>query len=212
MPLATLDWNLVHQHYLERETAHRRLLRLHQGKLIDPFVDLAIGISDPNGNYSAAEHGIGPKILGTNANARQRVYDLSSRFLAVTHGRQVPPLIKSAGISYLQIGVGSEISCMMNPKVCWIANSRTIWAHLLIKHKNNYGKADDELALYRDNDATSEMAYQIWVAIHKTMEPDMVRLAALGDQEAGARGIQPGSLKYLWADAVANALYAEHFS
>lgn len=70
MPLATLDWNLVQQHYLERETVHRRLLMLHQGKLVDSFVDLAIGISDPNGNYSAAEHGISPKILGTNANAQ----------------------------------------------------------------------------------------------------------------------------------------------
>lgn len=101
---------------------------------------------------------------------------------------------------------------MMNPKVCWVANSRTIWAHLLVKHKNNYGNADDELSLYRDSDATSEMAYQIWVAIHQTMEPDMARLAALGDQETRARCIQPGALKYLWADAVANALYAEHFS
>jgi hypothetical protein len=212
MKLASIDWKLTLQHYSEREAVHRRLIHLHQGRLIEPFFNLAVGISDQNGNYSAAEHGIGPKVLGTNNNARQRVFDLASKFLSVTNGLQVPPLIKSASISYLQIGVGSELSCMMNPTVCWVANSRTIWSHLLIKHKNNYSKADLALELYRDNEASSEMAYQIWTAIHKEMEPDMRHLAALGHHEARVRGLKPGSLTYLWADAIANSLYADHFS
>ena len=101
---------------------------------------------------------------------------------------------------------------MMNPTICWVANSRTIWAHLLIKHNDDYGKADEELELYRDNDTSSEMAYKIWVAIHKTLDTAMTRLATMGSSGAHACGVSPGSLKYLWADAVANALYAEHFS
>jgi hypothetical protein len=212
MALATLDWHSVRQHYDDREAVHKRLLHLHHGQLFDKFTDLALGLSDQNGNYSAAEHAIGPKVLGTNANARKRVYDLAAKFLVVKHGLDVPPIIKGAGISYLQIGVGSEMSCMMKPDVCWVANSRTIWAHLLIKHNDNYSKADEELSLYRDNDTSSEMAYQIWVAIHKTLDTAMTRLATLGTQEAKAHGVKPGGLKYLWADAVANALYAEHFS
>lgn len=212
MSLAKLDWNEVRQHYDDRVAAHKRLLDFHHKKLVKPFFDLAVGISDPNGNYSAAEHSLGPKIVLNNSTAYQDVFGLATDFLAVTNGLQVPPLIKGASISYLQIGVGSELSCMMNPSVCWVANSRSIWAHLLIKHNDNYNKADEELALYRDNDDSSEMAYKIWVAIHKILDTAMTRLATMGSQKAQAAGVHPGSLKYLWADAVANALYAEHFS
>lgn len=212
MSLASLNWNLVRQHYDERELVHRRMRKLHGGGLIKQFFDLAVGISDPNGNYSAAEHSIGPKVAMYNPNAPKRVFDLASNFLTVEQGLDVPPLIRAAAISYLQIGVGSELSCMMNPTICWVANSRTIWAHLLIKHNDNYSKADEELALYRDNDTSSEMAYKIWVGIHRTLDTAMTRLAAMGTQQAKVNGVSPGALKYLWADAVANALYAEHFS
>jgi len=211
MALSTLDWHLVRQHYDEREAVHVRLLKLHQGKLFKPFVELVIGRSDQNGNYSAAEHAIGPKILATNSNAEQRIIALADLFLGVKRGIDVPPLIKSAGISYLKIGVGSEMSCMMNPAICWVANTRTIWAHLLVKHNDSYSKADAELALYRDEDTSSEMTYKIWVDIHRTLDTAMTRLATMGTQQAQKQGIQPGQYKYLWADAVANALYAEHF-
>ncbi|CAN94222.1 hypothetical protein predicted by Glimmer/Critica [Sorangium cellulosum So ce56] len=211
MSLASLDWKLVRQHYDEREAAHRRLLALHKGGQKKQFFDLAVGISDKNGNYSAVEHSLGPKIIAHNTNPQQRVFELASNFLTVKSGLDVPSLIRAAALSYLQIGVGSELSCMMNPTVCWVANSRTIWAHLLIKHNDNYSKADEELKLYRDSDASSEMAYRIWVDIHKTLDTAMTRLATMGTQEAKAHGIKSGSFKYLWADAVANELYAEHF-
>ena len=212
MALENLDWDLVRQHYDEREVVHRRLLALHKGKRTKQFFELAVGLSDPNGNYSATEHHIGPKIQSSNANHASRVYDLGTRFLQVKSGLDVPALIKAASVSFLQIGVGSEMSCMLNPTVCWVANTRTIWAHLLVKHNDNYAKADEELGLYRDNDATSEMAYRIWVGIHKMLDTAMTRLAEMGAVRARAGGTTPGSLKYLWADAVANALYAEHFS
>jgi hypothetical protein len=67
-------------------------------------------------------------------------------------------LIKRARLKYLQIGVGSEISCMVNG-VCRVANTRTIWTHLVIKHGYDVAKADEELELYREADVTSEMAY-----------------------------------------------------
>ena len=79
--------------------------------------------------------------------------------MALAEACDVPTLIKQARLQYLRIGVGSEISCMVNPSVCWVANTRTIWTHLVIKHGYDVAKAEAELAAYRDDDATSEMAY-----------------------------------------------------
>ena len=84
-------------------------------------------MSNPGGNYSAAEHKLGPQILCENPNAHQRVFDLATKFMALTTAGDVPQLIKQAGMRFLQIGVGSEASCMVKPDVCWVANTRTIW-------------------------------------------------------------------------------------
>jgi len=46
---------------------------------------------------------------------------------------------------------------MVNPPVCWVANTRTIWTHLVIKHADSIAKADEELKLYREADVTSEI-------------------------------------------------------
>src|SRR2546426_5783977 len=109
----------------------------------DRFARLVLGVSDPAGNYSAAEHGIGPRVLGGNRNAEQRVFDLADKFIGLSKAREVPVLIRQAGLKYLGISVGSEASCMLNPRVCWVANTRTAWAHLLVKHNDNVAKADE---------------------------------------------------------------------
>ncbi len=39
----------------------------------------------------------------------------------------------------------------MNPGVCWVANTRTIWANLVVKHADNIAETNEELeraALY----------------------------------------------------------------
>ena len=174
------------------------------------FADLALGISDEAGNYSAVEHGLGPKVLSTNLNASQQVFKLASSFQSLKNARAVPELIRKANMKNLQIGVGSEISCLINPRVCWVANTRTIWTHLAIKHADNIAKAEEELKLYREADPSSEMAYQMWSAIHSELDVALTRIAELGAQRARAAGVAPGDVIYLWADAIAAYLYDVH--
>ncbi len=169
-----------------------------------------MGISNPSGNYSSVEHGLGPKILGTNARAEPRILALAKEFFSLKHARMVPEMIRKAQIKFLQIGVGSELSCMINPKVCWVANTRTIWTHLVIKHNDDIGKADQELALYREADVASEMAYQMWAAIHAELDVALTRIGEMGKQLASEAGIIPGDITYLWADAIASDLYDRH--
>lgn len=210
LALKTVDWTAVRAHYDERFDIHKRLLKLHDGHLTEAFVKLLLGISDGAANYSARDHGLGPRILTANVDAPGRVDKLAREFRALDSARRVPQIIRSAGLSYLAIGVGSEASCMVNPEVCWVANTRTIWSHLAIKHGDNTARADEELALYRDSDPSSEMAYRIWAEIHRLLEVSMVRLAELGDKEAAKAGVKPGRLKFIWADAIANSIYSEH--
>lgn len=209
--LLGLDWKQVRAHYDDRVDVHERLLKLHDGGLLDPFAKLLLGISDRAGNYSAAEHGLGPKILVNNgAGVAKRIADLAASFRALTKPRDVPPLIRAAGLSYMAIGVGSEASCMVNPERCWIANTRSIWTHLVIKHADNIGKADEELKLYRNGDPSSEMAYAIWAEIHRLLETSMTRVAEEGARHATKNQVTPGEITFLWADAIASALYSLH--
>ena len=119
----------------------------------------------------------------------------------------MPDLISLARLAYLKIGVGSEISCMVNPKVCWVANTRTIWTHLVIKHADSIRKADEELKHYRQADVSSEMDYQMWTAIHAELRVALTRIAELGQENAKKSKITPGGITYIWADAIASALY-----
>lgn len=205
-----VNWADVREHYDERHATHKRLIKLHDGKLKKEFFRLAMGIESASGNYSAAEHGIGPRVAAENLNHETRVFDLATGLRAVVKGTAVPKIVREAGLRYLAIGVGSELSCMVNPTVCWVANTRTIWTHLVIKHADNVAVADEALKLYRDSDASSEMAYQIWTGIHRELDTAMTRIAELGNKGAKEDGVVPGPIKYLWADAIANWLYQEY--
>ena len=206
MSLAMLDWSGVKKHYNHRLEIHRELKRLYKAKQTGPFINLLLGISDEAGNYSSAEHKLGPKILGSNLNAHRQILSLAKSFMIVS-GTDVPRLIRQANISYLGIGVGSEISCMLRPTRCWVANTRSTWAYLLRKHGYDYDTAEEELNLYRQGDETSEMAYEKWTALHSLLEQDMAKLAAEGTRIGRQAGIKPGRRLYLWADAIASALY-----
>lgn len=205
--LSDLDWRVVRKQYLRRKKVHDELLALHGAKKVKEFVDLALGIRDATGNYSADDHKLGPRILRLNQRGEGRVFHLAGDFLGLSNARPVPQLIRNASLSHLKIGVGSELSCMMNPKVCWVANTRTIWAHLVIKHADDFEKANEELRLYRDEDETSEMAYQKWAQIHTELAVSMTRLAENGEQLAKQEGVKPGKRKFLWADAISTILY-----
>jgi hypothetical protein len=208
--LDKLDWDDVHKHYEERVKIHRQLLSLYHSNKVTPFATLLLGISDPAGNYSSDEHKLGPQILAGNRNAEKQVVELARKFIDLKTARDVPDLIRNAAIRYLKIGVGSEASCMVNPHVCWVANTRTIWTHLVIKHADNVAKADEELKLYRSQDDMSEMAYKIWAEIHRELAASMTRIAEEGEKLAKQASVKPGSIKYIWADAIANELYANY--
>jgi len=55
------------------------------------------------------------------------------------------------------------------------------------------------------------MAYKIWTEIHRELAASMTRIAEEGERLARAASVAPGSIKYLWADAIANALYASYY-
>ena len=99
---------------------------------------------------------------------------------------------------------------MLNPEICWVANTRTIWNHLVIKHADDFDKANDELKLYRHADVTSEIAYQMWAHIHQELAASMTRIAEEGETLARRAKVEPGAIKYLWADAIASELYDDH--
>jgi len=207
--LERVDWRAVRDQYDKRISVSKRLRNLHQQQRVEDFGQMAIGFSDPDANYSASEghRPLGPDILNSNMNAERQIFELAAKFIPLTDAREVPELIKAARIKYLFIGVGSEISCIMNPQVCWVANRRTIWTHLVVKHADNTAKADAELELYRDSDETSEMAYSKWAAIHAELRVALTRVAEEGLTMSKKAKIPPGDIIFLWADAIASHLY-----
>ena len=68
-------------------------------------------------------------------------------------------------------------------------------------------KANDELTLYCERDASSEMDYRKWRVIYSLMKSDLVKRGDLGDQEARHQDVELGKRRYVWFDAIANELY-----
>lgn len=210
--LSVLDWQERRNQYDERVEVHDRLLTLFLANEREEFAELLVGVTgDGVANYSAHKHTLGPRILDprNNAAAERRVFELAEDFRNIRVGREVPRTIKDAAPKYLSIGVGSEASCLMNPDTCWVVNTRTIWMQLIYKH-NDLTRANRELALYRDADESSEMAYDKWVSLHSEVGKAMIFVAQDGDELAARAGVEPGSIKSLWADAIASGLYEHH--
>ena len=145
--LDVLNWDDALEHYKSRIRVHRQLRTLHGNGQSTPFAKLLLGISDDQGNYSARDHGLGPLILSRNPDAERRLFDVAGKFHAVNNANDVPDIIRKAGLKFFQIGVGSEASCMLNPRICWIANTRSIWTHLVFKHEGNFRRANEELKM-----------------------------------------------------------------
>lgn len=209
--LQRLDWTEVRQHYDVRLQVCEDLASLRKRAKLTAFVELLLGISNPAGNYSAAEHALGPRVLAANSYAEDNVVKLADQLRRVTNGHQVPKIIREAKLRFLQIGVGSEASCMLNPQVCWVANTRTVWTHLVIKHADDFEKAAVELKLYREADVSSEMAYSQWAAIHHELAATMTRIAEEGEKLSKLKSVRPGDITYIWADAIANQLYNDYY-
>ena len=203
--LAQIDFLEARDLYHRRELAHHDLRQLFAAEDFDGFAHLALGISNVAGNYSAAEHRLGPRILHEATAAD--VFDLATAIEECRDTHHLPKLIYDHDVPYLKISVGSEIAMMLKPEVHWVGNVRTIWSHLLLKHLGNRSRANQELALYRDGERDSEMDYAIWRDVYLAIEPSMLQLARLAAEAARDRGIEPGTLRYMWPDSVASTLF-----
>jgi hypothetical protein len=51
------------------------------------------------------------------------------------------------------------------------------------------------------------MAYQVWEACHRDMAETISQIVEDGEQLAKRANVKPGSIRYLWADAIATQLY-----
>ncbi|MFZ2407115.1 MAG: hypothetical protein WAW41_18430 [Methylobacter sp.] len=205
--LSELDYSEIIDHYNHRVEISHCLKSLLAASQIQDYVDLALGIADPYGNYSAAEHGLGPRIL--NERPYETIFKLATKLSIVQSAREMRNDIYKSNVPYLKVGVGTEMAMLLQPDRHWVANTRSIWSHLVMRHRS-IATANKALRLYREGSDESKMAYDMWCAAHEDMELDFTNLAAGGAEQAHAQGIQPGSITYLWADAVANALYERH--
>jgi len=204
-----LGMKLVKEHYDARFQCHQRLNALLAQNNTKDYLNLALGIDDALGNFSASEHGLGYQVLDNNN--PQSVINLANSFINSNYSQgKMVQAIYEANISHLKIGVGSEIAMMLKPDTFWVVNTRTIWTHLLMKH-NNIARANEELELYRSQDMTSEMAYRIWREISTQMNSkqnsSIQRVCAEGNQAALEQRVEVGACTYLWFDAIANSLY-----
>jgi hypothetical protein len=210
--LSHIDMREVRAHYDRRVTVHERLVKLFSAQRIEEYVKLALGIDDEYGNFSASERGLGDVVRAVNSD--QSIFSLASELKVTARAIHIPDRIYDRRLPWLKISIGSEMAMMLKPSKFWVANVRTIWAGILIENGDDYEKANAILAIYRDPSAgdpagsmTSEMDYRRWRDIHSRLEGHLRRLDTFGKEEAKRQGVTHGDLPYLWADAVANALY-----
>jgi hypothetical protein len=205
-----LDWEEVASHFRNRIKTSQGLLQLHDDKKTKAFAGLAIGDSNSTGNYSAAEHPVLMAGIAKNRNWEQRVYDLATSFRSLTNAGSVPSLIGAAQIGYLQISVGSELSCMVNPEICWVCNVRTIWTY--IAWTRSPQDAEEQLKLYRSGSSDSEMAYINWAEpFHPLLGAALLEIAAEGRERASKGNLDvPPGYRFLWADAIASHAYGSY--
>lgn len=206
--LSSLKMRDIRKNYFDRKKVGKEMKRLLAYGTAVQFVELALGISNASGNYSAAEHDLGPKILSQRSPAA--IKNLALSLVQSNTATAMLDAIYQANIPWLKVGVGSEMAMLLKPQEFWVANTRTVWAHLLLKHKFVLARANEELQLYRSGDQNSEMAYKIWKEIYLELGSSVVGLTAQGNIEAAAQNVKPGNRQNLWFDSIATSLYEEH--
>lgn len=200
----TLDGSHIATHYDNRCRVSYELRELLRSGRRRDYLELALGVSDIAGNYSASDHHLGEPILAYNSEEAlfRLAQSLADESLTT---QQMLRLIYEANLSHLKIGVGSEMACMLQPHKFWVGNVRTIWCHLLVRHNCDQDSVNVELQAYRDHDNNSEMAYRLWREIYPRMRNDLHTLASwVNEQSAVTPAEQPD---YLWVDAICSELF-----
>ena len=201
--LDELNMKDVREIYNERYACHellRKMLRENDSN----YFNLALGISNPAGNYSAEEHKIGPRIT-----QKDQVVRLANSFRNEIDPGKMLDSIYAENIGWVKVGVGSEIAMMLFPDRFWVANVRTIWTHLLVKHNFELKIANEALKQYREKGEGQPnlMEYKKWRAIYLEMEPSIISICNESAVIAKLQKVSKGINSNLWFDAVANSLY-----
>ena len=100
-----LDMNEVRAHYDERIKTSKNLLKLFQDQDIKRFANLALGISAMQGNYSAREHNLGPRILSFTKPVT--IFELAKTFMSCGDSGEMLTAIYNRQISHLKIRLAS---------------------------------------------------------------------------------------------------------
>jgi hypothetical protein len=202
----SIDYSVAKALYESRYKIYQTLLKAFQGNDTHGYVELALGIKNRGGNYSAAEYGLGPKIL--NQSSPQRVFQMAEKLYACNDPKQILDIIYKESIPNLKVSVGSEMAALLKPDLFWVVNARTIWAHFVIE-KKKVESANLILSAYHE-DMPSDMEYNKWKQIYPFVGPSMTTLASIGADIAKLNGITPGIIKFLWADAIADTAYNKY--
>lgn len=201
-----IDYSIAKKLYESRCRIHQTLLKAFQGNDVHGYVQLALGIIERGGNYSAAEYGLGPKIL--NQSPPERVFQLAGKLFNCNDPKQILDIIYKESIPNLKVSVGSEMAALLKPDLFWVVNARTIWAHFVME-KKKVESANLILSAYHE-DMPSDMEYNKWKQIYPFVGPSMTTLASIGADIAKLNGITPGTVRFLWADAIADTAYNKY--
>ena len=205
--LKVLNYNDIYSHYNARVVISSTLQDLLRSGDKAKYSELALGISDPYGNYSASQHGLGEKILSVTS--ENKIFELAGNLNLAKTDKDVSKIIYEANIPNLKVSVGTEMAMLLQPDIHWLANTRSIWAYLLEKN-NKINIANEALRLYLKGSEDSKMNYKIWSEIHGLMKQPLLDIAKQGKGYISA-GMIVNLHEFIWADAIANALY-DNFS
>lgn len=201
LALNEADWAWIGTHFARRLKTHHTLKQYHRDGDAARFAELALGVSDPEGNQSASDFGLGKAIL-ENKNAVRRLFELGDKMLALSRPAELPPLLAQTGLEGLKIGVGSEIACMLRPSLCWVANTKSLWSYLVDDCQGNERQATQLMGSYNEVGVAT---------IYPHMEASMVRVSEWQPDRnvsslAGVRGY-----RFLWADAICTRAFEQNF-
>ncbi|MDD5213981.1 MAG: hypothetical protein PHQ03_00390 [Methylococcales bacterium] len=202
-----LNMQLVKKHYDARFRCHEHLLDLLSTARKEDYLEIALGIGEFSyGNFSANEHHLGERILSHSPH--ERLFELAQSFMNDTSPlKMLKSIYVDFNLPYLKIGVGSEMAMMLKPNTFWVANVRTLWTHLLLKHNYDLDKANEELSLYRTQD-DGEMRYEVWREIYPKMKKSIDKTCEQGNNAALTQSVTPpNSCHYMWFDVIASSLY-----
>lgn len=190
------------EYYEKREIAQSKLLDLFRNEEIVRYVELALGMTDHAGNYSASSiPDAANKILMNCGDDHRRIFDLAKVLYDCPNANELPKVIEEEGVKHLKTAIGSEMAMMLRPKSFWVGNTRTLFAHLLLT-LDSPSAAREEWRVSKNS-----MNSQRWAVMYPLIGESMLQLNKIAIDVAKGKGDTRGRILYLWADAVASDLF-----